>query len=103
MEAKRGHRSGGCCGPEGMKRGGMMGRMSCCKIEAVVSVDERGQLVLPKEIRDKAGIKAGDKLAVIMHGPHGAGEVCCVSLIKAEGLAESVKTMLGPMMKEIFG
>jgi len=84
-------------------RGGMMGGFGCCRIEAVVSVDDRGQLVLPKEIREKAGIKAGDKLAVIMHGPHGAGDVCCVSLIKAEGLAEGVRTMLGPMMKEIFG
>lgn len=79
----------------------MMGGLSCCRIEAVVSVDERGQIVLPKDIRDKVGIEAGDKLAVIMHGPQ--GEVCCISLIKAEGLAESVKTMLGPMMKEIFG
>jgi antitoxin PrlF len=103
MRAKRGAHSGECCGPEGMKRGGMMVGMSCCKIEAVVSVDERGQIVLPKEIREKAGIKAGDKLAVIMHGPHGPGEVCCISLIKAEGLADSVKSMLGPMMKEIFG
>jgi antitoxin PrlF len=101
MHAKRSQRDAGCCGPEGMKQGGMMGRMSCCKIEAVVSVDERGQLVLPKEIRDKAGIKAGDKLALIMHG---SGEdVCCISLIKTEGLAEGIKTMLGPMMKEIFG
>jgi antitoxin PrlF len=101
MQAKRSNRGAGCCGPEGRKRGGMMGRMSCCKIEAVVSVDERGQLVLPKEIRDKAGIKAGDKLALIMHG---SGEnVCCISLIKTEGLAEGVRTMLGPMMKEIFG
>lgn len=90
-----------CCGPGGMKRGGMMGRMSCCKIEAVVSVDERGQLVLPKEIRDKAGIKAGDKLALIMHGS--GEESCCISLIKTEGLVESVRTMLGPMMKDILG
>ena len=103
MHTKKGQPGAGCCGPEGMKGKGMMGRMSCCRVEAVVSVDERGQLVLPKEIRDKAGIKAGDKLAIIMHGPHGDGEVCCISLIKAEGLAESVKTMLGPMMKEIFG
>jgi antitoxin PrlF len=101
MHAKRSHGDAGCCGPEGMKRGGLMGRMSCCKIEAVVSVDERGQLVLPKEIRDKAGIKAGDKFALIMHG---SGEdMCCISLINTEGLAESVKTMLGPMMKEILG
>lgn len=90
-----------CCGPGGMKRGGMMGRMSCCKIEAVVSVDERGQLVLPKEIRDKAGIKAGDKLALIMHGS--GEESCCISLIKTEELAAGVRTMLGPMMKDILG
>jgi antitoxin PrlF len=101
MHAKRSHPDAGCCGSEGMKRGGVLGQMNCCKIEAVVSVDERGQLVLPKEIRDKAGIKAGDKLALIMHG---SGEdTCCISLIKTEGLVESVKTMLGPMMKEILG
>jgi len=79
----------------------MMIGMSCCKVEAVVSVDERGQLVLPKDVREKAGIKAGEKLAVIMHGPR--GDVWCISLIKAEGLAESVRSMLGPMMKEMFG
>jgi len=101
MHERKGHRGAGCCGPDGTKRGGMMGRMSCCKVEAVVSVDERGQLVLPKDVREKAGIKAGEKLALIMHGPQ--GDVCCISLIKAEGLAESVKSMLGPMMKEIFG
>jgi antitoxin PrlF len=101
MTGKRGPERSKCCGPERMKGGGMMGRMSCCKIEAVVSVDERGQLVLPKEIRDKAGIKAGDKLALIMHGS--GEEVCCISLIKTEGLADGVRTMLGPMMKEIFG
>jgi len=102
MHAKSDREGGGCCGPRGMKRGEVMHRMNCCKVEAVVSVDDRGQLVLPKDIRERAGIKAGDKLAVIMHGPHGHGEVCCISLIKAEGLAESVKSMLGPMMKELF-
>ena len=42
--------------------------MSCCKVEALVSVDERGQMVLPKEVRDKANIKSGDKLAVASMG-----------------------------------
>jgi antitoxin PrlF len=101
MAGGKGSEKSKCCGPEGMKRGSMMGRMSCCKIEAVVSVDERGQLVLPKEIRDKAGIKAGDKLALIMHGS--GEEACCISLIKTEGLADGVRTMLGPMMKDILG
>jgi antitoxin PrlF len=101
MVGGRRHEKSRCCGPERTKRGGMMARMSCCRIEAVVSIDERGQLVLPKEIRDKAGIKPGDKLALIMHG---SGEdSCCISLIKTDGLVDSVKTMLGPMMKEILG
>ena len=52
----------------------------CCRVEAVVSVDERGQMVLPKEIRDKAEIVAGDKLAVVSWM---AGEkLCCISLMK---------------------
>ncbi|MDO9324645.1 MAG: HgcAB-associated protein, partial [Methanoregula sp.] len=38
---------------------------SGCKVESVLSVDERGQMVLPKDIREKACIKTGDKLALI--------------------------------------
>jgi len=74
--------------------------MGCCKVESVVSIDDRGQMVLPKEIRDKAKIRAGDKLAVISWEKD--GEVCCISLIKVEDLAEMVKGLLGPMMKEII-
>ena len=75
-----------------------MGR--CCKVESVISVDDRGQMVLPKEIRDKAKIHAGDKLAVISWEKD--GEVCCISLIKVSDLAEMVKDVLGPIMGEIF-
>ena len=35
---------------------------SCCRLESLLSVDERGQMVLPKDLRDKAGIKAGDNI-----------------------------------------
>jgi antitoxin PrlF len=73
--------------------------MGCCKVESLISVDERGQMVLPKEIRDKAKIRAGDKLAVVAWERD--GEVCCISLVKVEGITEMVKDMLGPMMKEI--
>ena len=73
---------------------------SCCKVEALVSIDERGQMVLPKDARDKANIRAGDKLAVISWEK--GGEVCCLSLIKAESLTGMVKGMLGPLMEEIF-
>jgi AbrB family looped-hinge helix DNA binding protein len=34
-------------------------------VESIVSVDERGQMVLPKDIREKAKIRPGDKLAVV--------------------------------------
>ena len=69
-----------------------------CRIESIISVDERGQMVLPKELRDKINISAGDKLAVISWEKD--GKVCCLSLIKAENLAEMTKDLLGPMMKE---
>ncbi len=72
----------------------------CCKVESVMSVDERGQMVLPKEIRDKAGIQPGDKLALVSWQKD--GKVCCMFLIKTDELAGMVKTMLGPVMKEII-
>ena len=74
--------------------------IGCCSVEAVISVDDRGQMVLPKEIRDKAGIGPGDKLAVV--GMEQNGKPCCISLIKVEDLTGMVKSMLGPMMKDIF-
>jgi antitoxin PrlF len=71
-----------------------------CKVESIVSVDERGQMVLPKELRDKAKIGAGDKLAVTSWEKD--GEVCCITLIKVEDLVEMVKGQLGPIIKEIL-
>jgi antitoxin PrlF len=81
-----------CCGPAALQ--------GCCKVEALVSVDERGQMVLPKEARDKANIHAGDKLAVISWGK--GEQVSCLTLIKAESLTDMVKDMLGPVMSEMF-
>jgi antitoxin PrlF len=72
----------------------------CCKVEAVVPVDERGQMVLPKEVRDRAGIRPGDKLAVTLI--RGEAGVCCIALMKVDALSEMVKDMLGPVMKEVL-
>jgi AbrB family looped-hinge helix DNA binding protein len=69
-----------------------------CKVESIISIDERGQMVLPKELREKANIHAGDKLAVVSWDKE--GEICCLYLIKTEYLAERVKDFLGPMMKD---
>jgi antitoxin PrlF len=76
------------------------GMMSCCKVESIVSVDERGQMVLPKDLREKAKIRPGDKLAVVSMEKE--GKVCCLSLIKVEALEEMVKSMLGPVMDAVF-
>jgi AbrB family looped-hinge helix DNA binding protein len=82
-----------CCPPGG-------GRAACCKVESLVSVDERGQMVLPKEIRERANIRAGDKFALVSYEKD--GKVCCLSLVRAEELASMVKEMLGPVMKEVL-
>ncbi len=79
-----------CCDPQARKG-------ICCNLESLVTVDERGQMVLPKEVREGANIRAGDKLVLISWQKE--GEVCCFTLIKAESLAERVKEFLGPMMK----
>jgi AbrB family looped-hinge helix DNA binding protein len=71
-----------------------------CRVESIVTVDERGQMVLPKDVREKAGIKAGDKLAITSWCEK--GEICCLSLMKADSLTGMVKQLLGPVMKEIL-
>jgi antitoxin PrlF len=68
----------------------------CCKVESVITVDDRGQMVLPKEVRERAGIKAGDKLAVISVSD--GDKFCCITLIKADALSGTVKVMLRPML-----
>lgn len=69
---------------------------SICQIESLITVDERGQMVLPKEVREKADIKAGDKLALISWTKE--GKVMCFSLMKSEELGLFVKDYLGPVM-----
>ena len=69
------------------------------KVESIVSVDERGQMVLPKEVRARAGIKPGDKLALVTREKN--GKVCGIYLFKSEQLASSVKGLVGPLAKEL--
>ena len=71
-----------------------------CKVESVISVDERGQMVLPKELRERAKIGPGNKLAVVSWEKD--GEICCITLTKVEDLVEMVKGRLGPLIKEIL-
>jgi antitoxin PrlF len=79
--------------------GGQSG--ACCRVESLISVDERGQMVLPKELREKAGIAPGDKLAAVSWEK--GGRICCLFLIKADDMAGYVKDFLGPLMGDIAG
>lgn len=73
--------------------------LGCCMVESVVSIDERGQMVLPKEIREKADICPGDKLVVVTMEKE--GKFCCLSLIKAEDFEGMVKNLLSPLMTDL--
>lgn len=71
-----------------------------CQVDALVTIDGRGQIVLPKEVREKADIKEGEKFVVISN--KSSEKVCCIFLVKADYFGETVKDMLGPMVKDIL-
>ncbi|MDH5186003.1 MAG: HgcAB-associated protein [candidate division WOR-3 bacterium] len=76
-----------------------IGGSGCCNIESLITLDERGQMVLPKEVREKANIRPGDKMAVVTWIKE--GKTCCISLIKADEFSGPLKGILEPMAKEI--
>ncbi len=88
----------------------MRKKKQCCKtelktvvdfrVEALVSVDARGQMVLPKDLREKTGIRAGDKLVLVSWLKD--GRVCCLGIVKLEELTDILKERLGPILKEII-
>lgn len=90
---KKAKNNDGCCGVD-------IPKAENCRVEAVVSVDDRGQMVLPKELRERAGIKPSDKLVAATWEKD--GQVCCITLVKVEDLVSLLKDRLGPVMKEIL-
>lgn len=87
---KKSKKTDECCSPNS----------SCCKVESMITVDDRGQMVLPKEIREKAGISAGEKLILVTW--ENEQGVCCISLVKSDQILSMVKESLAPMAKELF-
>ena len=73
---------------------------TCCKISAIANVDSKGQIVLPKDMREKMRLKPNDKLALV--GFERDNEICCIVIIKAEKLENPVSKMLGPMLKDVL-
>ena len=68
----------------------------CCSVESIVTIDERGQMVLPKDVRERAGFGPGERIAVVNY--YSRGEVCCVALIPANRLSNAVQDMIGPVI-----
>lgn len=74
-----------------------MDDMDCCSIEAIVTCDERGQIVLPKEVRQKMAIEAGDKLTLSLLG---GKKPCCMMLMKAKNLESAVTNIIKVIVKK---
>ncbi len=70
-----------------------------CRIDAVITMDAKGQIVLPKDLREKANIKPNDKLALVACEKN--GEVCCITMVKAEKLVGAVTKALVPLLKSV--
>jgi len=66
-----------------------------CKIESIVTMDSKGQIVLPKDLRERMGFQPNQKIALIAFEQK--QDLCCVLLIKAEKLGEAVTKTLSEM------
>ena len=71
-----------------------------CRIDAVITMDAKGQVVLPKDLREKADFKPNDKIAVVACEKE--GKVCCIMMLKAERLANAVSKTLSPLLKGVI-
>jgi len=70
-----------------------------CRIDAVVTMDAKGQIVLPKDLRERANFKPNDKIALVASEKD--GEVCCIMMLKADRLEDAVTKTLGPLLKGV--
>ena len=74
---------------------GETARCGCYQVQALVTVDERGQMVLPKNVRVRAGIQPRDKLALTTLEKD--GKICCILLTKADELASVIQSTIGTL------
>ncbi len=72
----------------------------CCQVEALVTVDRKGQILLPKDLRDKQNIKVGDKFALI--NVRGKDDSCCLILMKSDVFEPILKDALSPVLKIVI-
>jgi AbrB family looped-hinge helix DNA binding protein len=67
-------------------------------VETVLSIDSRGQIVIPKEVRNRANIRDGDKLALVSW--MNRDEICCLALIRTENLSSEVFGVMNTLLAD---
>ncbi len=80
----------GSCTPES--------NLVTCQVEAVLSMDNRGQIVIPKEVRKKANIRDGDKLALVSWIKKDV--ICCLALVRADTLSSEVSGVMHSLLSD---
>lgn len=63
------------------------------KFYGLTTVGERGQIVIPKEVREVVGVKAGDKFFIFAHDDE------IMAMIKPEKFNSLIKEMSGVLEK----
>jgi len=69
-------------------------------VEAIISCDDRGQIVLPKDIRKRLNINSGEKLALLNIST--GKEDFFLTLIKANSLEKLIKNYMTPVMENMI-
>ncbi|MBS7619626.1 AbrB/MazE/SpoVT family DNA-binding domain-containing protein [Candidatus Bathyarchaeota archaeon] len=75
-------------------------KRSCCRVYSIVTVDSKGQIVLPKEVREEFNIGQNDRLVLIGFGSE--KDHCCMVIMKADRLNSTLASMLQPIFKEVI-
>ena len=74
--------------------------LGVCKIDAVIKIGSKGQMVLPEDLREKANFRPNGKIAVVVCEKQ--GEVCCIMRIKAEKLEGALSETLSPLLQGVI-
>ncbi len=68
---------------------------AACRIDSITTMDARGQIVIPKDMREALDWKAGDKIALITRKSD--NKPCCLMLVNVNSLSGHVKGFINTL------
>ncbi len=68
------------------------------EVEAVLTIDSRGQIVIPKDVRIRAGINDGDTLVLVSQ--RNGEKICCLSLVSANVFSDKMPGLIQSLLTE---